>query len=120
MFGVGEEEAFSEVTFSQGLGFGITGGLGTTYQFSENWSLLGELNFGTSSYQLKHGEVTRNEYRGVDQLPFMSTRDKEIEYVKVLDENLSGPVNQDEPQKAATFDLPGAYLGLRLGVRYSF
>ena len=103
--------------YSGGMGFGFTGSIGADYALNEKVSLFSELKFMSFSYAPKKGIITKYTQDGVDQLPNMTTSQKETEFVKEFTVDGS---NDNEPSKQTKSYVPYNNIGLNFGVKFSF
>ena len=103
-----------------GLALGLNAAIGVNYTFNDNMSLFGEINMINMSYAPDKGEITEATYNGTDELPDMTTREKEIDFVDSYTYNQNDPPPESEPKKELKQKLPFGSLGLNLGLRIGF
>jgi hypothetical protein len=103
-----------------GMAFGISSALGLMYHISDLISVYGELNLVGMSYAPKKGVMTEYTINGTDQLPGLSTDDKEIDFVDDITYDYDNPPSSAEPMKELKFYFPYSSIGLNIGVRFSF
>ncbi|MDI6832577.1 MAG: outer membrane beta-barrel protein [Bacteroidales bacterium] len=103
-----------------GMAFGISSALGLMYHISDLISVYGELNLVGMSYAPKKGVMTEYTINGADQLPELTTDDKEIDFVDDITYDYDNPPSSAEPSKELKFYFPYSSIGLNIGVRFSF
>ncbi len=103
-----------------GMAFGISSALGLMYHISDLISVYGELNLVGMSYAPKKGVMTEYTINGTDQLPGLTTDDKEIDFVDDITYDYDNPPSSAEPMKELKFYFPYSSIGLNIGVRFSF
>jgi hypothetical protein len=100
-----------------GIAFGLSSGIGATFDLNDKMSFFGELNMVNLSYAPTKGKVTEATYNGVDGLPDMTTSDKEIEFVDSYTHNDDNPPADSQPRKALKQKLPFGSFGVNIGLR---
>ncbi|MDI3544986.1 MAG: hypothetical protein PWP68_403 [Rikenellaceae bacterium] len=103
-----------------GIAFGISSALGLMYHISNLISVYGELDLVGMSYAPKKGVMTEYTINGADQLPELTTDDKEIDFVDDITYDYDNPPSSAEPSKELKFYFPYSSIGLNIGVRFSF
>ncbi|MDN5355767.1 MAG: hypothetical protein PWQ43_709 [Rikenellaceae bacterium] len=106
--------------YDGGMAFGISSALGLMYHISDLISVYGELNLVGMSYAPKKGVMTEYTVNGSDQLPNLTTDDKEIDFVDDITYDYNNPPSSAEPSKELKNYLPYSSIGLNIGVRFSF
>ena len=101
-----------------GLAMGLNAAIGANFTLTDNMSLFGEINMINMSYAPTRGEVTEATENGADELPDMTTSEKEIEFVDKVNYNNSPPESQ--PSKELKQKLPFGSFGLNFGLRIVF
>jgi len=101
-----------------GLALGLNAAIGATFSLNDKMSFFGEINMVNMSYAPKKGEITEATYNGVDELPGMTTREKEIEFVDSYTYNWESPQPDSEPNKELKQKLPYGSLGVNFGIRF--
>lgn len=103
-----------------GLAMGLNAAIGANYALSGNMSLFGEINMINMSYAPTKDELTEATYNGADQLPDMSIKDKETEYVDKYTYSDNNPPPDSEPSKDLKQKFPFGSFGLNFGLRINF
>lgn len=103
-----------------GLGIGLSSGIGILFNLNEKISLFGECSMINMSYSPKKGEITEYTEDGVDQLPAMTTDEKEWEFVDSLSESSNSNPSTSSPTKILKYHYPFGSVGVNLGMRFSF
>jgi len=103
-----------------GIALGLSSGIGAMFNLSDNMSFFGELNMVNLSYAPTKGEVTEATYNGVDELPDLTTSEKEIEFVDSYTYNSSNPPADSQPSKELKQKLPFGSFGVNIGLRINF
>ncbi len=99
-----------------GIALGLSSGIGAMFHLSDNMSFFGELNMVNLSYAPTKGKVTEATSNGADELPDMTTREKEIEFVDSYTDNS----HDSQPRKELKQKLPFGSFGVNIGLRISF
>jgi len=115
-----ENKVIEKWKFNGGMAFGISSALGLMYHISDLISVYGELNLVGMSYAPKKGKMTEYTINGADQLPGLTTDDKEIDFVDDITYDYDNPPSSAEPMKELKFYFPYSSIGLNIGVRFSF
>jgi hypothetical protein len=97
-----------------GLAFGLNAGVGALYKLSDKMSLFGEINMVNLSYAPTKGKVTEATDNGINELPGMTIRQKEIEFVDSY--TWTNPVDS-QPRLRLKQKLPFGSFGINLGLR---
>jgi len=107
--------------YKGGVAFGFMGALGVDYSINERIALFAELNTINQSYSPKKGELTEATYNGEDQLPDMTTSQKEIEFVdEVTTAYEGGDQSDSEPTKVLKQKFPLGSVGINFGLEIRF
>lgn len=104
---------------SGGTPIGFNGNLGVLYKLNNKISLFGELNLTSLEYAPKKGITTVSTKNGIDQLPLMTVREKEGEFVDSITET-GLPDNPNEPNKVIKIPFSLNNFGLNIGLQYQF
>ncbi len=103
--------------YSGDMALGFSTNLGGYLNLTESVALLFELQTINLSYAPTHGEYTRYDLDGVDQLPTFTTSQKEIEYVDDYITDLNADLNESSPQKSLRYSFAFGSVGLNFGVK---
>lgn len=103
-----------------GIALGLNAGIGTTYNISNRISLFGEINMVNLSYSPTKGILTESNLNGVDRLPNMTTREKEVNFVNSYTTNVNTPNSQTEPRQELKESFPFGSVGAVIGLRVNF
>lgn len=103
--------------FYGGLAVGLSSGFGLIYKIDKKTSFFTELNVVSLSYSPTKGEVTEASINGVDQLPTMTTRQKEIRFVEKYTTNSGNTPSDSEPTKSLKIKQPFGSIGLNIGLK---
>jgi|GEM_PF-6273108 hypothetical protein len=105
-------------TYKGTFSAGFVAGLGIDYKLGNNWALTGELNFSNTQFTPKTWTLTKYVVNGMDQLNSLDVYQKQTDYLK----SLSGgsTTNPNAPAQALRYSAPASYLGIRLGISFSF
>lgn len=104
--------------FTGGISLGFHSGIGIYYSFFKNCGLFAEANAYLQNWAPKRSIMTEHTFNGVNQLPGMTTAEKEEEYLKEFTETSSS--NENEPAKASKIYLPFSAVSLTLGFQMHF
>ena len=102
-----------------GMPIGFHASIGTLYKLNEKLSLFGELNLVNLEYAPKKRQLTESFKNGVDQLPSMTVRQKELEFVTTITDTAE-PSNPNEPGKSSKIAFTFSSIGLNVGLQYHF
>ncbi len=113
-------DVFKEtIEFDGGIPIGFHASLGTLYKLNEKLALFGELNLVSLEYAPEKGKFTESFKNGVDQLPTMTIREKEIEFVDTYISS-GAPSNPNEALKTPKIPFSFSSFGLNIGLQYQF
>lgn len=100
-----------------GLALGLTSGIGAMLNISDKMSFFGELNMVNLSYAPTKGEIKEYTYNGKNELPQLTTNDREIEFVDSYTYISGNPTPDSQPSKELKQKMPFGSVGINLGVR---
>jgi hypothetical protein len=103
-----------------GVALSLSSAVGVKYNINDMMSVFGELNMMTLSYSPSKGKITEYTENGVDQLPLMTTNEKEYKFVKENTYESSNPTPDSEPNKEMHQKFPFGNFGINLGFRINF
>ncbi len=106
--------------YNGGFAVGLNSAIGAMLTINENISIFGEIDMVNLSYAPTKGEMTEASQNGVDQLPTMTTREKETEYVDSYTFDSANPVSDSEPAKEVKFKMPYGSVGVNVGLKINF
>jgi opacity protein-like surface antigen len=106
------------VRLSGGVALGFAGAVGVDFNLNKNLGLYAEITYTGLNYSPRKGKITVWTVDGVDQLPSKTTKEKEFEFVKKLDTDISIP--DSEPDKALKESFPLSNVGINIGVKFKF
>lgn len=104
--------------FDQGMAFGGFAELGIAIGIGDNLGVNVALTGYNMNWAPKHGILTEYTVDGIDQLPSMTTYDKEVEFVDEMSYNSGSVPNMNEPDQAIKEFHPFSSLGLNVGFVY--
>jgi len=105
-----------KMKLSGGIALGLSSGIGAIYNLSDKMSFYGELNMVNLSYAPTKGIVTEATSNGADELPDMTTNEREIEFVDSYTNNS----HDSQPRKELKQKLPFGSFGVNIGLRINF
>jgi hypothetical protein len=103
-----------------GIALGLSSALGVMVNLSDKMSFYGEFNMVNLSYAPTKSVITEATYNGTDELPSMTTRQKEIEFVDSYTVNQSNPPSDSQPNKELKQKAPFGSFGVNIGLRINF
>ena len=109
----------SILEYNGGLALGVNASVGAEYNLTENLGIFGELQLIGMNYSPKKMVTTKSTKNGVDQLPNMTTYEKETEFSKTITVT-NAPRNDDKPRQDLLFSYPFSSIGFNIGVKYNF
>lgn len=109
-----------EYNITSKLNLGITSALGASFKLTDNLSLLGEASFMSSTFNPKKLTTTKSFSNDEDQLPNMTTREKEAVFVDEVTYDSDQEASEDQPDEYPSMKLPLSNLAFSIGIKYSF
>ena len=106
--------------YTGGISLGFHGGLGINYALSDKLSLFGELAGNYQNWAPKKSEITTYTQDGADQLPSMTTYQKETEFLDSFTTTSNSPSNNGVPDQQTKFYLPFSSFGINIGIVLNF
>lgn len=106
--------------YNGGFAIGLNSAIGAMFTINDNISIFGEIDMVNLSYAPTKAELTEASLNGVDQLPTMTTRQKETEFVDSYTFDSANPPSDSEPAKEVKFKMPYGSVGLNVGLKISF
>lgn len=103
-----------------GLALGFNSAFGIEYLLNEKMAIFGELSLNNLTYAPKKGLITEYTVDGVDQLPNLTTNDKEIEFVDSYTFNSASPIPDSSPDVEIKENMPFNSFGLNFGIKIGF
>ena len=107
------------VVLHGGLALGWCAAVGASVQIADRIDIYGELGLTSLAYKPQFGSLTESTSNGVDKLPGMTTRKKEVEFKDKVT-TLSGEANDGLPDQAVASRLPFSTIAGAVGVRMRF
>jgi len=107
--------SYQEQKLNGGIGLGFSASLGATYKLNKKFSLYAELQTNNLSFAPTKGEIIKNTYNGVDQLPSMTVSSIKTDYVDHY--TLINGSNNSEPGKALKVKYPMGNVVLNIGLK---
>ncbi|MCK5846916.1 MAG: outer membrane beta-barrel protein [Bacteroidales bacterium] len=114
-----------EMEFKGKFSIGFAGALGYEYALSDNLNLFGELQYTGLTIRGSSSEVTKYSVNGADQLPGMTTIQKETTFVDELDASSNNGSYNTSPDASKPLDdlrsstVYSSY-GFNIGVNFAF
>ena len=105
--------------FKGGISIGFHGAAGINFMFTDRIGIFAEASGICQNWAPKKSTLTKSTSNGVDQLPTMTTYQKETDYVNSYT-TTSGNVDESQPQKSNKFYLPFSSIGFNIGLHISF
>jgi hypothetical protein len=115
----GSSSSIEKYEYTGGVSLGFYGGLGINYALSENLCLFGEIAGNYQNWAPTKGELVTATYDGLDELPFMTTSEKEVEYFDELTVNNNSPTDPGSPSKDLKFYVPFSSIGINIGLVFT-
>jgi hypothetical protein len=107
--------------YNGGIALGVSSALGINFNLNDNMALFGELNMINMSYAPTKSVYTKYSVDGIDQLPTMTIKDKETEYVDSYTHDSTAASTPDsQPDKKLKTKNPFGSLGINLGLKIKF
>jgi len=103
------------VKMKGGIALGVMVAAGLEISLGNKLSFFGELDFSQISYVPRKGKFTKFDIDGEDQLSDMTTSEKEMKFVKKIDNTQTQP--NYEPTEVLQSNFPFSHIGLNIGVK---
>ncbi len=103
---------------SGGLSVGFAAAVGADYNLNQQLSFFAEVNLNGVNYSPRKGKVVEWTKDGVDQVPLLTTKDLQWEYVKTLDNQVTIPSGSPNQYLKETAILTN--VGISIGVKFRF
>jgi hypothetical protein len=98
-----------------GLSFGYLSSIGINVELSKKIGIFSEINIITQSWSPKYLSYTKIFQNGRDVMSYVTTDQKEIEFVDALN-NAVPSSNTDDPSQQLKKSIPFSSIGLNLGI----
>jgi opacity protein-like surface antigen len=108
-----------KTTLNGGVSFGLNAGAGVIFKLSKLLSLFGEINMVNLSWAPTAGKMTEDNLNGTDQLPNLTTNQKEIDFVRSYTNDSKNPRPDSEPRQELAQKFPFGSVGLNIGLKIS-
>ncbi|MGB0806937.1 MAG: hypothetical protein ACPGRC_09620 [Salibacteraceae bacterium] len=105
--------------FSGGVSLGFNAAIGGMYELNDSWSVFGECSFIGSSYSPTKREVVKLTRNGKDELPTLSTYNKETNFSNKIKTSSATP-DYDQPREQLKIAFPLSSFGINFGVKMNF
>jgi len=115
-----DNTAFSGEEATQTTGtvqLGVAGAVGVNYKLSSLISIFGEVNVRAFNFQFDQTTITTDTYNGVDNLPNLTTSQKQINYVSSITTTNATAYNAGNPTQELTQAVPANTVGITIGIK---
>lgn len=102
-----------------GTAVGFTSAIGCLFNVKDNVNFFAEINLVNLSYAPSKSLITKDEVNGVDRLPFMTTSQKEGEYVDSYTSDPNNPRPNSVPSLSLKTKMPFSSVGFNIGLRFT-
>jgi outer membrane protein W len=109
----------SEMAVTGGVSMGFAAGVGVKYMFSEKVGIFAELGMISQAWAPSKSVLTKSTTNGVDNLPFLTTSQKETDYSTSYTTS-SNTFSPGLPSTALKQYTPFSSIGVNVGVHLSF
>jgi outer membrane protein W len=109
----------SEMALTGGVSMGFAAGIGVNYMFSDKVGIFAELGIISQAWAPSKSVLTKSTSNGADNLPFMTTSQKETDYVSSYT-TTSGTFSPGTPSVALKQYTPFSSVGINVGVHLAF
>ncbi len=106
------------ITYSGGLSFGFKGGVGVAYDINDHLSFFSELTLFFQNWAPEKSTITKDIYKGVDEMPLLTIHDKNTQYVNAITTYNTSQNIDNIPEEALKFYYPFSSIGLNIGLKY--
>ena len=103
--------------FNGGVALGLSSAVGALFNLSEKVALFAEFNAINMSYAPTMGEITEATYNGVNELPDLTTSEKQVEFVDSYTYSFSSPPPDSQPSQELKEKFPFGSFGINFGCR---
>lgn len=109
-----------EITMNEGLAVGLSSGIGLEFIVTNRTSIFTELNMINMSYAPAKGEKTKYIVNGTNELPNLTTSERETDYVDSYTKDPTEPQQPDERSETLKNKMPFGSIGLNVGLLINF
>jgi hypothetical protein len=111
----------TKMKMNGGLALGLSSSIGVLFNLNDKMSFFGELNMINLSYAPTKGEIIEATYNGTDELPKMTTSEKEIEFVDSYSSiiNYNNSSADSQPRQELKYMMPFGSFGINFGLKIS-
>jgi len=109
--------ALTEWISSGGLSLGFKSTAGLEVYMSDRLKIFGELSYSSVSHTPGKAKMKKCSLDGVDQLPSLSTSDKEIEFVNEYSDNVTTDKDKPRAELKTTYNLDAILI--TIGIKYN-
>lgn len=109
----------SEMAVTGGVSMGFAAGIGVNYMFSDKVGIFAELGIISQAWAPSKSVLTKSTSNGADNLPFMTTSQKETDYVNSYT-TTSGTFSPGTPSIQLKQYAPFSSVGINVGVHLAF
>lgn len=114
------ERTIEEVELTGGPTIGLAGALGIEYSLGGKLAVAAEFNYQSMAFSPTEGKLVKSTVDGVDKLPSMTTREKEVQFVDTLNSNPSVTANAGSPDMDTSISIPFSNFGAAVSLVYKF
>jgi hypothetical protein len=107
-----------EGNYSGGVSLGFAAGVGVNYMVSDKLGIFAEMGIITQSWAPSKAVITKSTSDGIDNLPFMTTSQKETNFESSYTNN--GTSSSGVPSTALKVNTPFSSFGINVGVHLAF
>lgn len=110
----------TEEEYKFGMSKALQGGLGFNYQLNPNLSIYGEARGMALTRHTKSSELVLATTNGVDDLPFLTTSQKQVEYsANFTYDPVTQTATPNQPSREPIITVPSSNFGVSVGARLS-
>lgn len=109
----------SEMAITGGISMGFAAGIGVNYMFKDKVGIFAELGIISQAWAPSKSVLTKSTSNGADNLPFMTTSQKETDYVNSYT-TTSSTFSPGTPSTALKMNTPFSSVGINVGVHLAF
>ncbi len=102
-----------------GTAVGFNSAIGALFNIKDKVNLFAEISLINLSYAPSKSLITKDEVNGVDRLPFMTTSQKEGEYVDSYTYDPNNPRPDSIPSLSLKTKIPFSSIGFNIGLRFT-
>lgn len=117
---IGDTKMSEQSEYTGGASVGLTGAAGVEAAIGDGVAFAFEVNYLSMAYSPTYAKLTKSTADGVDMLPSMTTREKEIEFTDKRTTVSADKPSEGSPKQATSQSIPFSNIGAAVSLVYKF